>query len=395
MDRNQYRRPSRRATSPMLAALEDRRLMTGGLNPAATAASMALQANAGDVTILPAHDATPRTLPAHAGEFTTLPAYDAISAKDWIPIGSDAQFGPEGLYVLSGGNAWPTPSTPGGAAADPSTPQGRLDAAFAKQSADIQAVQDKSDVTPRLLAGLRSAREKAASEAGTPDAAVLKTFQDGVEAVRASGTFTDAQQAQLRADFAATLKSAGVSDGTVAELFAAQDAVRAASNVTADDLKTLADNQAAVRTLLDAMPRDVVAYDGNIAASSRGANAVTTYAPTMATTTAVATPGTKGAGPGIGRLPQGVPTPVREPVIMQSHGTSIASRSSGFDPEVQLARLSARMTDSTPVRVRNVAENAGANARRFVLNARAVPTTLARRALNFQGMRMSPTAARP
>lgn len=388
MNQRQYRRPSRRATSPTLAALEDRRLMTAGLNPAAP---LAAQAHAGEVTILPAHDATPRTLPARVGEATSLPAPDAISGTDWIPIGSDAQFGPEGLYVLSGGNAWPTPASPAGSTADASTPQGKLDAAFAKQSADIQAVQDKSEVTPRLLASLRAAREKAVSEAGTPDAAQLKAFQDGVEAVRASGTFTEAQQAQLRADFAATLKGAGVSDGAIAELFAAQDAVRVASNVTADDLKTLADNQAAVRALLEAMPNNVVAFDGDVAVSSRGAGGLAAYSPMSMTTTSVAA---RGAGAGIGKMTLGAPTQGREPVITSTQGTPIASRSTGFDPEIQLARLSARMTNTTPVRARNVVENAGTNARRFVLNARAVPTTLARKALNLQGMRMAPTSTR-
>jgi hypothetical protein len=363
----------------MLATLEDRRLMTGGLNSVAAATAMPLQAYAEDVAT---HDATPRTAPAYVWD-------DTASSQDWIPIGSDAQFGSEGAGALSGGNAWPMPATPPGTSADASTPQGKMDAAYAKLWADMQAVQDKSEVTPRLLAALRSAREKATSEAGTPDASLLGKFQEGVAAVRTSGTFTDAQQAQLQADFTAALKSAGVPDGTIAELFAAQDAVRVASHVTADDLKTLAEDQAAIQAALDAMPRDPGYYQADLAASARGGNAVTAYS--------AAKPGAKAAavGASIGKLPQGAPTPGREVSAASTPGMPVAARPTGFDPAVQFARLSRRMTTATSGRVRSAVETVGANTRRLALNAQAIPSTLARKAPSFQGMRTAPTTTRP
>ncbi|OJW19927.1 MAG: hypothetical protein BGO49_10380 [Planctomycetales bacterium 71-10] len=403
MSRKHDQRAPRRATSPTLATLEERRLMTRGVMPTPEPAPFIVPKSApAFATTVAASDAR---LAGSAGivAATTLPAYDAASTKDWIYSGSDAQFGPAGLYVLSGGNAWPTPSSP---SSDASTPQGKLDAAFAKQSADIQAIQDRSEVTPRLLASLRAAREKAASEAGTADAALVKALQDGADAVQKSGTFTDAQRAQLRADYTAALKGAGVSDAAIAGLFAAQDAVLAAGHVTADDLKTLADDQAAVQALLDAMPRDAVAYTTDIAASARGPAALggtaTAYATTASTTAATSTPAAtttaattaasaaaKSAATtaAIGALPQSVQAPGRDTPAATTTTTPVAMRPSGFESSIQVARLSRRMSNATTGRVRNAIGN-----RALVPNAQAVPAVAGRRLQGFQGMR---TASRP
>jgi len=215
-----------------------------------------------DAATLPAFDGGPTTLPAQGGDLaavswmhdgpTTLPAYDAVT----LPA-TDGD-----LAAVSWMHDGPTEPAPSASDAD----RQKLDDAFAKLHEDSQAIHDKSEVTPRLLATLRKAREKALDEAGEPDAGLVQALRETVQSVQDSGTFTDAQQAQLRADFTAVLQDAGVSDATTAELFAAQDAVRAASHVTADDLKTLADDRAAIQTLLDALPQEqptiLPAFDG-------------------------------------------------------------------------------------------------------------------------------------
>lgn len=257
------RRP-RRSTALTLTPLEDRRLMTGGVATATAIAPVAVQAVPTAAIKLAA--AEPASL-AIAG--------DPGPTDAWIYMGSEAQFGPTGPYMLyGGGNAWPT--TPPSSSPDAPPDQMKLDAAFAKQSTDMQAVQDKSEVTPKLLASLRTARAAVAAQAGRPDATLLKSFQDDAQKVQESGTFTDAQQKQLKDEYTAVLKSAGVSDDAVAALFAAQDAVKAASHVTSDDVVLLAADQKAVQALMDAMPHDAVTF-----ATSNGFKANAAAAPLM------------------------------------------------------------------------------------------------------------------
>jgi hypothetical protein len=240
------RRP-RRSTALSLTSLEDRRLMTAGV---ATTAP--------DPTAAPPTPTVATTLMATEPVSLAI-AGDSGPTDAWIYMGSEAQFGPTGSYVLyGGGNAWPT--TPPGTSPDAPPEQAKLDAAFAKQSTDVQAIQDKSEVTPKLLASLRTARAAVAAQAGQPDATLLKTFQDDAQNVQESGGFTDAQQKQLKDEYTAVLKSAGVSDDAVAALFAAQDAVKAASHVTPDDVALLSADQKAVQTLMDAMPHDAVTF---------------------------------------------------------------------------------------------------------------------------------------
>lgn len=237
----------RRSIALTLTTLEDRRLMTAGVAATTIDPTVALTPSTAATTTLIAPQPTSLTI---AG------AADAAPTDAWIYSGSESQFGPTAPYVLyGGGNAWPIPSGPS-SATDPTSDQAKLDAAFTKQSTDVQTIQDKSEVTPRLLASLRQAREAVAAQAGQPDSALLKTFEDDAQKVRDSGTFTDAQQQQLKNEYTAVLKSAGVSDAAIAGLFAAQDAVKAASHVTPDDVALLAADQQAVQTLMDAMPHD-------------------------------------------------------------------------------------------------------------------------------------------
>ncbi len=226
----------------------------------------------------------------------------AASTGEWVDLGSDAQFGPAAPFALHAPSGLDAslpatvlpafdrlaidpaalPYTSGFAGdgasitVDPEAQarQEALDAAFARLDADTRAITDKSEVTPKLLATLRKASEKAAEEAGRPDAGLVQALRDDAQSVQESGTFTDEQQQRLKDGYTAVLRSAGVSDGTIAELFAAQDAVKAASRVTPEDLQTLAADHAAIQDLLDAMPQEPVsilpAFDGGpIAFSGR------------------------------------------------------------------------------------------------------------------------------
>lgn len=199
------------------------------------------------------------------------PALAQVDGRAWLSAGSDALFGPIASLVSTGlpGVGVTFPVDPGVPADDSGAPttdaearaeasRKAIDAAFAKLDADTQAIQDKSEVTPKLLARLRKAGEKVAGEAGEPDATLRKTLEADIQSVQESGTFTEEQRRRLKEDYTAVLRSAGVSDGAIAELFAAQDAVEAAGHVTADDLKTLADDRQALQALFDAMPQEPV-----------------------------------------------------------------------------------------------------------------------------------------
>ena len=265
-------RRTRRSIALTLTTLEDRRLMTAGI-------------------------ATPTAATAMIATPPASPIADAGPTDAWVYSGSDAQFGPTAPYVLyGGGNAWPIPSGPSHSA-DASSGQAKLDAAFTRQSTDVQAIQDGSEVTPKLLASLRRAREAVAAQVGRPDATLLKTFQDDAQKVQDSGTFTDAQQQQLKDEYTAVLKSAGASDAAIAALFAAQDAVKAAGHVSPDDIARLAADQQAVRTLMDAMPHDATTtmMHPGAAAANTGASSTAGTAPAGEAVDATTDPATLAA----------------------------------------------------------------------------------------------------
>ncbi|OJW19926.1 MAG: hypothetical protein BGO49_10375 [Planctomycetales bacterium 71-10] len=294
-------RRDRRRTAPALTSLEDRKLLTGGFGGMAAAPMMMQQAPA---QVFQAHtqafnlggaegqsnptlsfqgDAVSR---GTAGGWGSTTHTDA-SGQDWIYSGANAQFGPLGSLIFTGGSradvapkagsplpgksdaptttdsttdVTTTDATTDATTTDDSTStdatassREELDAAFEKYHADVQAIQDRSEVTPKLLAALRDAQETIKTEAtGDPDEALVTTLQDDAKTVLDSGTFTDEQQATLKADYTTVLQSAGVSDETIASFFAAQDAVKVASHVTADDLATLASDRQAIQDLIDA-----------------------------------------------------------------------------------------------------------------------------------------------
>jgi len=148
------------------------------------------------------------------------------------------------------------PTSPGQSA----TSNTQLQADLTKLQTDQQAIHDKSQVTPALLASVRKGFAAIDQpKAGTADATALKTLQTDQQTIFATHTAPSAaQQSQLQADHAAVLKSQGVSQTLIDQLAADQLAVKTASNVTAADLATLDADRAAV-----AKDRAAFAPNGN------------------------------------------------------------------------------------------------------------------------------------
>jgi len=152
--------------------------------------------------------------------------------------------GDSGATTDSSGNSGTTTDASGDAAkaTDP------LQADFEKFNADFQAITDKSTVTPAMLATVRKDFEAIqAAATSAPDQDKLKTFATDVSNL--NGTLPTADQTtQLEADFTAVLNSEGVTDqALISKAIADVHAVIQATNVTADDLATLAADQEAIK----------------------------------------------------------------------------------------------------------------------------------------------------
>jgi hypothetical protein len=129
-----------------------------------------------------------------------------------------------------------------------STTPSQLQTDLTKLQTDQQAIQDKSQVTPAELAAVRTdlqALQKAATK--TPDATAETTFANDIKAL--NGLLPAAtQSAQLTTDFTALLTTEGITDQTlISQAISDIQAVATSSNVTADDLTTLAADQAAIK----------------------------------------------------------------------------------------------------------------------------------------------------
>jgi hypothetical protein len=141
---------------------------------------------------------------------------------------------------------------------------------------DMQAIYDKSQVTPAMLASLRNdyqAINKAATGAATPIA--IGALKADFAAVGDSLP-NDAQMAQIKADVQALVASRGVTDPTLADkAFADAQTVLNASNFTAADMTTIA---ADTKAISDALQAEVIAL---ATASSTGSSTASTTAPAL------------------------------------------------------------------------------------------------------------------
>ena len=177
------------------------------------------------------------------------------------------------------------------AGSDKSTGNTQLDTDLAKLKTDEQAIHDKSEVTPKLMAAVRNdlqAIDKAKTD--TVDATALQTLKTDQQTIFASQTApTDAQQTQLQADQDAVLKSQGVSQDLIDQLAADRLAVKTASNFTADDQILLDADHKAVEADHAATPPTMTDPTTNSTTATSSAATLNTTATTTATSDTTAT----------------------------------------------------------------------------------------------------------
>ncbi|WP_435008182.1 hypothetical protein P12x_005459 [Tundrisphaera lichenicola] len=132
-----------------------------------------------------------------------------------------------------------------------------------KLRTDLQAIHDKSQVTPALEAAVRdSLKAVQAAATGTADATALATLQTDIKTAQANpGGPTADQIAQIQADQDAVFKSQGVSDELLAQLTDSLKAVQLAAGVTDADRATIAADQEAIKADLAARATSVTSTD--------------------------------------------------------------------------------------------------------------------------------------
>jgi hypothetical protein len=143
--------------------------------------------------------------------------------------------------------ATPTPSGPGGmmaimpASGGAVSPEMTSDpVALAKFQKDSQAILDKSQVTPAMLATLRNDIDTISAAAkSAPNLDKVKAFEANL--VSLAETFpTSAQLSSLQNDFEAVVSSEGVTDPMlVPKVFTDLNTVIVASQITAEDINML------------------------------------------------------------------------------------------------------------------------------------------------------------
>ncbi|SIN68859.1 hypothetical protein SAMN05444166_0128 [Singulisphaera sp. GP187] len=180
-----------------------------------------------------------------AGTFNAMPSgpmggWFGGNAENRQPVNSSVASGQQ-----TNGSGTTSSSTSG--------PSDALKSDFEKLQTDLQAIHDKSEVTPKLLAAVRNdfdAIQKASTT--DPDQDAVKALAATVDSIAGQIPTAD-QQTQLVADFTAVLKSQGITDQTLIDTAVADiQAVVAASHVTADDLTTIAADRKAIKTEMDA-----------------------------------------------------------------------------------------------------------------------------------------------
>ena len=173
-------------------------------------------------------------------------------------FGGIGQGGLAGLLYQAPASTTTTPTAP--------TP---LQTDLKKLMTDSQAVQDKSQVTPALLAAVRKDFAKIRSEATTaPDTTKLATLTSDLKAV-GDALPTAAQTTQLQNDFTAVVQSEGITDqALIAQTTADLQAVVTATNISSADLATLAADRLAVQNDRGTANPGTNAPDGNAATSS-------------------------------------------------------------------------------------------------------------------------------
>ncbi|MDX2038270.1 MAG: hypothetical protein SFX72_16595 [Isosphaeraceae bacterium] len=186
--------------------------------------------------ILPPAPAAPVEAPAAPA---TPPAAEAKSAEPVVSEGSASA---------------PASDAAAGATTPPSVDASSLDAigkAFEKLAVDTKAINDRSTVTPVMLAALRDDYLAIESAAKTPADPTKLAAARATLATIGDALPTSVQKAQIRLDIAAIIDSRGVTDESLVEKLANDaESIVAAMNLTADDLALLAADLDAIETAM-------------------------------------------------------------------------------------------------------------------------------------------------
>jgi hypothetical protein len=139
-----------------------------------------------------------------------------------------------------------TSGSPSTTTIDPATVQKD----FQKLGTDLQAIHDKSQLTPALLAAVRKDVQGLQKEStSAPTEASLSTLKNDLLAL--NGATPDFTQGQLQSDLEAAIKSAGVNDpALVSTLEHDLNAVATAMNITPADVQTIQADQKTLATHL-------------------------------------------------------------------------------------------------------------------------------------------------
>jgi hypothetical protein len=137
-----------------------------------------------------------------------------------------------------GGEGWRTQAAPNPA----------LQKDFQKLGTDLQAVHDKSQVTPAMQAVVRNDLQQIQKEATTaPDQTAVTTLANDLKNL--NGALPSFTQGQVQTDFEAVLKSEGLNDpALVTKTETDLNTVVQATNITAADVQTLQADRQAIQT---------------------------------------------------------------------------------------------------------------------------------------------------
>jgi hypothetical protein len=215
----------------------------GGATPA-QATTAASPTNSAPVDLSSSSTASTATL------VTTQTAGDSQASTSPVAVSGMTGQAMPGQIAVTGGwgqaAASQTSTTTGTNTAkiDPAT----VEKDFQKLGTDLQAIHDKSQVTPALLAAVRKDVEGLQKEStSAPTQASLATLKSDLLAL--GGATPDFTTGQLQTDLEAAIKSAGVNDTVVVSTLEHDlNAVATAMNITPADVQTVQADQKAIAT---------------------------------------------------------------------------------------------------------------------------------------------------
>ena len=180
---------------------------------------------------------------------TTTPAAPVVPASTEFTVFAPTSQTPPATGAPT---PYPIPSPPY-APTPPNTLGSAVQTAYMKLGTDLQAIHDKSQVTPVMMAALRGdyqAIDKAAT--GPADSAKVATLQADIQAVGAALP-SQVQLSQIKLDIASVIQSRGVTDSTLIDKTNTDaETIFNASNFSAGDATTLAADGKAINDALAA-----------------------------------------------------------------------------------------------------------------------------------------------